>query len=100
MMLAQGFEGMTNECHNCFVTKCFFQVLRSFLTSGPPPNKVVESKPDSFTQRGIHAREDGLVLYLPPVNVPKGSKANYEIVLHRPATETLHQIFRYLLNVF
>lgn len=54
----------------------------------------MESKPDSFTQRGIHAREDGLVLYLPPLNIPKGSKANYEIVLHRPATETLHQIFR------
>lgn len=71
-----------------------FSVLRSFLTSGPPPDKVVESKPDSFTQRGIHAREDGLVLYLPPVNIPKGGKANYEIVLHRPATETLHQIFR------
>lgn len=68
--------------------------MRSLLTSGPPPNKVVESKPDSFTQVGILSREDGLVLYLPPINVPKGGKANYEIVLHRPTTESLHQIFR------
>lgn len=71
-------------------------MLRSFLSSGPPKNKVVELKPDGFTQRGIHAREDGLVLYLPPANVPKGGKANYEIVLHRPATETLYQIFRWI----
>ncbi|XP_028131353.2 85/88 kDa calcium-independent phospholipase A2 isoform X4 [Diabrotica virgifera virgifera] len=69
-------------------------VLRSLLSAEPPPNKVVETRPDFFTSRSIHCREDGLVLYLPSTN-EKGPKANYEIVLHRPTTETLHQIFRY-----
>nr|CAI5840327.1 unnamed protein product [Callosobruchus analis] len=77
MMLAQGFN-----------------VLKSFLSSDPPSNKVLETRPDAYSQRGIHSREDdGLVLYLPPQNVPKGTKAQYEIVLHRPTTETLHQIY-------
>ncbi|VEN44727.1 unnamed protein product, partial [Callosobruchus maculatus] len=71
-----------------------FNVLKSFLSSDPPSNKVLETRPDAYSQRGIHSREDdGLVLYLPPQNVPKGSKAQYEIVLHRPTTETLHQIY-------
>ncbi|CAH1987398.1 unnamed protein product [Acanthoscelides obtectus] len=69
-------------------------VLKSFLSSDPPPNKVLETRPDAYSQRGIHLREDdGLVLYLPPQNVPKGVKPQYEIVLHRPTTETLHQMY-------
>ncbi|KAG5870722.1 hypothetical protein JTB14_017055 [Gonioctena quinquepunctata] len=70
-----------------------FNVLRSFLNQEPPPNRVLEEKPKSFCSRDIYAREDGLVLYLPPPNLQKGIKSNYEIVLHRPTTETLHQIF-------
>ncbi|XP_023312464.1 85/88 kDa calcium-independent phospholipase A2 isoform X3 [Anoplophora glabripennis] len=70
-----------------------FNVLRSLLSAEPLPNKVVETRPDIFTSREIHSREDGLVLYLPPKNLQKGAKSNYEIVLHRPTTETLHQIF-------
>ncbi|KAJ8957044.1 hypothetical protein NQ314_006603 [Rhamnusium bicolor] len=70
-----------------------FVVLRSFLNSEPLPNKVVEARPDTFSSRGIHFREDGLVLYLPQKVTQKGVKATYDIVLHRPTTETLHLIF-------
>ncbi|CAH1155338.1 unnamed protein product [Phaedon cochleariae] len=68
-------------------------VIRNFLSNEPLPNKVIETRPDSLSSRDIYAREDGLVLYLPPLNLQKGAKSNYEIVLHRPTTETLHQIF-------
>ncbi|XP_056648135.1 85/88 kDa calcium-independent phospholipase A2 isoform X1 [Diorhabda sublineata] len=69
-------------------------VLRNFLSFEPQPNKVIETRPDLFTSRGIHCREDGLVLYTPAINEKdKGIKSHYEIVLHRPTTETLHQIF-------
>ncbi|CAG9864303.1 unnamed protein product [Phyllotreta striolata] len=70
------------------------EVLRSLLSAEPPPNKVMETRSDLFSSRDIHSREDGLVLYLPPPMSQKTkTTSNYEIVLHRPATETLHQLF-------
>nr|XP_023018736.1 85/88 kDa calcium-independent phospholipase A2 isoform X2 [Leptinotarsa decemlineata] len=79
------------SCRYGFGTSKTF--LLSFLNSDPPSNKVVEGKPQSYSSRDIYAREDGLVLYLPPPNLQKGAKMNYEIVLHRPTTETLSQNF-------
>ncbi|XP_019877346.2 85/88 kDa calcium-independent phospholipase A2 isoform X2 [Aethina tumida] len=70
-----------------------FNVLRSFLNNEVAPDKVIEVKTDNFSSRKIHVREDALVLYLPPDNLGKKDKSTYEIILHRPMTETSHQIF-------
>jgi hypothetical protein len=77
---------------------CIFLVLRSLLSSEPPPTKVVEARSDTFTDRAIHLREDGLVLYLPANNLSNRKGALYEIVLHRPYTESLHQTYRFFFH--
>ncbi|KAL1518183.1 hypothetical protein ABEB36_001845 [Hypothenemus hampei] len=70
----------------------FMNVLRSLLTSDIPPNRVIDCKSETFASRKIQLREDGLVLYLPQPK-DKNDKPSYEIVLHRPTTETLVQKF-------
>ncbi|KAK2586301.1 hypothetical protein KPH14_001551 [Odynerus spinipes] len=57
--------------------------------SVPPPNVVLAVKPDQYSNRHIHCREDGIVLYRPG----NRNADKYEIVLHRPCTETLDQAF-------
>ncbi|KAI4470260.1 calcium-independent phospholipase a2 [Holotrichia oblita] len=71
-------------------------LLRSFLPSETPPTKVLEVKPDIFSERHIICREDGLVLYAPSTN--KNDKPKYEIVLHKPYTESLHQTYSLFRN--
>lgn len=68
-------------------------VLRSLLGSENPPTKVVDIKLDAYTTRDICYREDGMILYSPS-GVSKKEKQNYEIVLHRPFTETLNLAHR------
>ena len=68
-------------------------VLRNIVFSDTPPNIVQEVRPEHYTDRHIHAREDGIVLYGPGGK----NQDKYEIVLHRPCTETLHQAYRYIL---
>lgn len=64
-------------------------VLRNIVYTDTPPNVVQEVRPEHYSNRHIHSREDGIVLYGP------GDKSEkYEIVLHRPCTETLHQAYR------
>ena len=64
------------------------------LMADIPAGQVVEVKSTSeFHKRHIYCREDSLVLYKPG-NTEREKK--YEIILHRPCTETLHQGFRYL----
>ncbi|XP_066157041.1 85/88 kDa calcium-independent phospholipase A2 [Euwallacea fornicatus] len=71
-----------------------FDVLRSLLNSDVPANRVTDAKSDTYSSRQIHLREDGLVLYLPQKNSKnKNEKNTFEIVLHRPTTETLVQTF-------
>ncbi|XP_054008807.1 85/88 kDa calcium-independent phospholipase A2 isoform X1 [Hylaeus anthracinus] len=64
-------------------------VLRNYVFPDVGLNVVQEVKPENYSNRHIHCREDGIVLYGP------GEKPNekYEIVLHRPCTETLHQAY-------
>ncbi|CAH0547476.1 unnamed protein product [Brassicogethes aeneus] len=69
------------------------EVLRNFLSVEAPPNKVTEVKSDGFSSRKILYREDALVVYLPPEIEGKKDKSVYEIVLHRPTTETIHQTY-------
>lgn len=51
---------------------------------------VLEVRSDQLGNRHVHAREDGIVLYDPGEKY----KDKYEIVLHKPCTETLHQAYR------
>ncbi|PSN56989.1 hypothetical protein C0J52_04241 [Blattella germanica] len=66
-------------------------VLRNLLSQESNPNKVLDVKPDQYSDRFVHCREDALVLYGPKRE--KSSKEKYEIILQRPCTETLHQAF-------
>lgn len=66
-------------------------VLRNIVFAEIPPNQVQEVKTSEYHKRNIYCREDGIVLYAPK-NV---EKEKYEIVLHKPCTETLHAGFRY-----
>lgn len=61
-------------------------VLRSLMNANTNPNRVLEVKPGQFSNRNVYCREDGLILY--GVN-----QETYEIVLHRPASESLYQAF-------
>lgn len=67
-------------------------VLRNIVYSDVKPNVIQEVKPDQYSNRHIYCREDGIVLY-----DPEQKNEKYEIVLHRPCTETLHQAYRYTL---
>lgn len=64
-------------------------VLRMVYTD-VPPSIVQEVKPENYSNRHIECREDGIVLYGPG----EKNEKKYEIVLHRPCTETLHQAYR------
>ncbi|XP_072748411.1 85/88 kDa calcium-independent phospholipase A2 isoform X1 [Anoplolepis gracilipes] len=65
-------------------------VLRNIVFSDVPPNVIQEVRPEQYTNRRIHSREDGIVLYGPGETK---NQDKYEIVLHRPCTETLHQAY-------
>jgi hypothetical protein len=67
--------------------------LRNILGEAPNPNKVLDVKSGEYSNRFIHCREEALVLYgTTKEGIPTQQK--YEIVLHRPCSETLHQAFR------
>lgn len=67
------------------------------MWSEDPPNKVLDTKFDAYTTRGICHREDGLILYLPNTNSSKRDTPIFEVVLHRPAKDASHQAFRYVM---
>ncbi|XP_008559240.1 85/88 kDa calcium-independent phospholipase A2 [Microplitis demolitor] len=64
-------------------------VFRNIVFGDTPPNVVLEVRSDKYSNRHIHCREEGIMLYGP------GDRNNdkYEIVLHRPCQETLSQSF-------
>lgn len=64
-------------------------VLRNIVFQDIPSNTVQEVEPKNYSNRHIECREDGIVLYGP---AEKNKK--FEVVLHRPCTETLHQAYR------
>lgn len=74
----------------CYSRNTIFSVLRSLLpTTEVSPTKVVDVKPDSYSDRHIHSREDCLVLYEPQHQTDsnrKSDKFKYDIVLHRPCS--------------
>lgn len=65
------------------------------LGTEPAPTKVLETKADNYSERHIYCREEGLILYAPQDNTSnKKEKSKYEIVLHKPCTESLHYAYR------
>ncbi|KAK1129737.1 hypothetical protein K0M31_019451 [Melipona bicolor] len=64
-------------------------VLRNIVFQDIPSNTVQEVEPKNYSNRHIECREDGIVLYGPA----EKNKKKFEIVLHRPCTETLHQAY-------
>ncbi|XP_046143322.1 85/88 kDa calcium-independent phospholipase A2 [Osmia bicornis bicornis] len=70
-------------------------VFRNIMSSDVSPNLVLEVKPENYSNRHILCREDGIVLYAPG----ERHLEKYEIVLHRPCTETLHQAYSLFRSV-
>lgn len=64
-------------------------ILRSTVHTDIPPNVIREVRPENYSNRHIECREDGIVLYGPG----EKTQEKYEILLHRPCTETLHQAY-------
>ncbi|KAH0546083.1 85/88 kDa calcium-independent phospholipase A2 [Cotesia glomerata] len=63
-------------------------VFRNIVFGDTAPNIVLEVRSDKYSNRHIHCREEGIMLYGP------GDKNDkYEIVLHRPCQETLIHSF-------
>ncbi|CAH2245451.1 jg8709 [Pararge aegeria aegeria] len=73
----------------------FNSFLRGLLSIADPPNKVLEVRSDNYISRPIHYREDSMLLYAPIIpSDGKNSKDKfYEIVLHKPFTESLHHMY-------
>ncbi|KAG6446584.1 hypothetical protein O3G_MSEX004519 [Manduca sexta] len=69
--------------------------FRGLLGAEEPPTKVLEVRSDNYIARSIHYREDSMLLYGPKIpNDGKNPKDKYyEIVLHKPFTESLHQMY-------
>lgn len=63
-------------------------VLRNVFTTSSP-TVVLAVRPDQYSNRHIHCREDGIVLY----RAGNKREDKYDIVLHRPCTETLNEAF-------
>ncbi|XP_045496134.1 85/88 kDa calcium-independent phospholipase A2 [Colias croceus] len=73
----------------------FNSFFRNWLAVDDPPNKVIEVRSDNYISRPIHYRDDSMLMYGP--KNPSDGKNNkdkcYEIVLHKPFTESLHQMY-------
>lgn len=75
----------------------FISVLQTFRLTEDPPTKVLEVRSDSYVSRPIQYREESILLYGP--KLPADGKSTnkekcFEIVLHKPFTESLHQMYR------
>ncbi|XP_072947664.1 85/88 kDa calcium-independent phospholipase A2 isoform X1 [Epargyreus clarus] len=69
--------------------------FRGLLGTEESPSKVLEVRSDNYISRPIRYREDSILLYGP--KIPSDGKNNkdkyYEIVLQKPFTESLHQMY-------
>ncbi|XP_026463119.1 85/88 kDa calcium-independent phospholipase A2-like isoform X1 [Ctenocephalides felis] len=68
-------------------------VFGGFLSGVASPTKILAVSPEQYTSRNVLTREDAIVLYGPPASDRNKNQKSYEIVLHRPCTETLHQSY-------
>lgn len=71
--------------------------LKNLLTGDVPPNKVCEKNLDSIANYNVLQRDDSMVLYSPPISTDNSKKAMpYEIVLFRPASESVNSSYRWV----
>ncbi|CAB3247732.1 unnamed protein product [Arctia plantaginis] len=71
----------------------FNSIFRNILGTEEPPTKVLEVRSDNYISRPIHYREDSMLLYGPKADSKSPKDKYYEIVLHKPFTESLHQMY-------
>lgn len=72
----------------------FLSVFRNILGVDSPPTKIVEVKTDSYSNRDVLCREEGIVVYCPDTSKSKKQDQCYEIVLHKPFTESFNHAYR------
>lgn len=74
--------------------------MKNLLSGDVPPNKVIEKNLDALANYNVLERDDSMVLYAPPIQEPTGTnsknKLTYEIVMFRPASETVNSSFRFV----
>lgn len=58
-----------------------------------PPGKVQEIKSDTTQHLPVVLRDDSMLLYGPDM---RGTKAVYEIVLHKPFSESMNTSYRWV----
>lgn len=68
-------------------------VLQRLLGGESPPNKVQELKSDALESLQILHRDEGMVMYAPPLGSNE-KKTIYEIVIHRPYTDNTNTSYR------
>lgn len=68
-------------------------IFRGLLGMEEAPDKVLEVRSDNYISRPIHYREDSMLLYGPKADGKSSKEKNYEIVLQKPFTESLHQMY-------
>ncbi|XP_013146930.1 PREDICTED: uncharacterized protein LOC106109842 isoform X1 [Papilio polytes] len=73
----------------------FNSFFRGLLGTEEVPTKVLEVRSDNYISRPIHYREDSMLLYGPkiPQDTKNPKDKHYEIVLHKPFTESLHHMY-------
>lgn len=78
-----------------FAMASWLNQIRSLLKIEANPSKVIEVKPEKYSDRFITSREDGIVLYEP------GGKDQeyYEILLLRPCSEIISSAYRLINSV-
>lgn len=82
----------------------FSTVFRGLLGAEESPTKVIEVRSDNYISRPVLYRKDSMILYAP--KIPPDSKNTkdrfFEIILHKPFTESLHTMYRseYLLMLY
>lgn len=83
----------------------FSPALKNLLTGDIPPNRVIEKNLDTIANYNVLQRDDSMVLYSPPIAIDeKGSKKKtppipYEIVLFRPASESVNSSYRCVITL-
>ncbi|XP_045450931.1 85/88 kDa calcium-independent phospholipase A2 [Melitaea cinxia] len=76
----------------------FNSFIRGILSIEDPPTKVIEVRSDNYLSRPIHYRDDSMLLYGPVSSSDKKNAKDkyYEIVLHKPFTESLNHMYSLL----
>ncbi|KAM3966114.1 calcium-independent phospholipase A2 VIA [Aphomia sociella] len=69
--------------------------FRGLLGVEESPTKVLEVRSDNYVSRPIHIRKDSMILFAPklPIDNKNTRDKYYEIVLQKPFTESLNQMY-------